>query len=91
MTSAEPDVGLISPSDSLMAVLFPAPLGPSSPVMPSPTSKSTSSKARMDPYRLVKALASRRTVIVPLYGPGSISVTNLQSAELERATPSGAA
>ena len=46
---AVPDVGSMSPRKSFIAVLLPAPLGPSSPVTPSPTSKDTPSKATVRP------------------------------------------
>ena len=44
-TWAEPEVGLMRPRNSLIAVLLPAPFGPSSPVTPSPMRKSTPSSA----------------------------------------------
>ena len=43
-----------------MAVLLPAPLGPSSPVIPSYTPMSTECSATVSPYCLVNCFASRR-------------------------------
>jgi hypothetical protein len=50
----EPASGRTRPAMILKVVLFPAPLGPSSPsTSPSPTSNETSSTARAAPKRLV--------------------------------------
>ena len=67
ITEADPSVGVRSPRNNLMAVLLPAPLGPSSPVIPCSTAKFTPSRAIVPPYRLVRSFASIIAAMRKLY------------------------
>ena len=54
--------GSSSPMNSLSEVVLPAPFEPSSPVIPSPISKLTSSSARTEPYDFVSSRAASRAI-----------------------------
>ena len=67
MTSAEPFVGVNNPRNSLIAVLLPAPFGPSSPVTPFSTEKFTEFKARVSPYAFVRFWACNNDAMQKVY------------------------
>jgi hypothetical protein len=80
-----PAVGLISPSNIRMVVVFPEPFGPTNPqIVPSGTSNVAFSTAAISPYRLLRFSTAIAGVLmeIPSHKKHSI-ITELTMSNLE--------